>query len=1037
MLAFFLAFISFIGCKYNKALEKTTPTDNSKYSGEAFKDHIRPTEARTPEDERLGFKLPEGFEISLYASEPDIGKPINIAFDARGRMWVNQSFEYPFAAAPGTGKDRLTIIEDTNNDGKGDRFVHFNDTLNIPIGILPVSDGAVAYSIPNVYRFTDKNGDGVVDSQKKFLGPFEYKDTHGMVNNFIRGYDGWIHGCHGYSNRSVVAGADGDSIRLISGNTFRLKPDGSHVEKTTDGRINPFGLAWDELGYLYSTDCHTSPLYQLIRGGDYTQWGKEETMGFAPEMKPFDNEATALAGIAYYADVHFPKAFQKNFYIGDPVSSRVYRNSFTFKGATPVGNKEPDFILSEDPWFRPVDVKMGPDGALYVADFYNSIIGHYEVPLNHPKRDRIRGRIWRITYKGKTNKPKSWSSAAVDELLAALDMNNMPVRMFAADELADRIGRPAVAPLKILLEKRISGQKYIHAMWVLQRLNALDADMIKKAAAHKDPLIRVHTMRILREHPDKAQTFHGVVMNALNDGDVHVKRAAVELLTHYPEINAVKSVLAIRAKVPEYDSHLLYTTRLVTRNLVRNQELMRQVAATSWSAEESKFLADVMVDVPSAASASFLAGFLKDNSLPVKTLPISFQHIARFIPNDQMNRVITTAIEKKGDNLESEYLIFKAIQRGLAQKGRKENELMNEWGKTLAQSLFGRYPLTTATAASNDARRLMREQQNFAIELAGDYKIRALEPQLKALLQNATPASAANSADMIRENLQLKTAAIKALLKINPVENVPIAANILQDEAMPIDFRKQVAIVLGDFPGAVANQALANVKQAPQDLQTAIVMSLANTREGKNIIFQQVRNGNLFARTLLDSKVEERIQLGITPKQKAEYEELIANLEPVSKEKEALILSRLKQFAASKQTTTIDSGRNIFLQHCASCHKIGNQGGMIGPNLDGVNKWGPQALAEKILDPNRNISENFRTYTIKLKDGKVLTGLFRREAGEVIVFADIAGQEFSVPKKDIEERKASKYTLMPDHFGTILSQNQFNTLLNYLLNLKS
>src|SRR5688572_7094057 len=204
-----LIFIVFIACRHHKAIQQpAVPVDSSKYSGQAFKEHIRPTEARTPEEERLGFKLPEGFEVSLYASEPDIGKPINIAFDAAGRMWVTQSFEYPFAAAPGQGDDRLTILEDIDNDGKADRFTRFSDTLNIPIGVLPVSDGAVVYSIPNVYKFTDADGDGKPERSTKFLGPFEYKDTHGMVNNLSRGYDGWIHGCHGYSNRSTVAAAD-------------------------------------------------------------------------------------------------------------------------------------------------------------------------------------------------------------------------------------------------------------------------------------------------------------------------------------------------------------------------------------------------------------------------------------------------------------------------------------------------------------------------------------------------------------------------------------------------------------------------------------------------------------------------------------------------------------------------------------------------------------------------------------------------------------------------------------------------------------
>ncbi len=137
----------------------SSQVNNGPFSGSHFSEHIRSTKARTPEEERLGFKLPPGFEIELFASEPEIGKPINIAFDAQGRLWVTQSFEYPFAAAPGKGKDRLTILEDRDNDGKADHFIKFNDTLNIPIGILPIHGGAVAYSIPHVYQFTDAEGD--------------------------------------------------------------------------------------------------------------------------------------------------------------------------------------------------------------------------------------------------------------------------------------------------------------------------------------------------------------------------------------------------------------------------------------------------------------------------------------------------------------------------------------------------------------------------------------------------------------------------------------------------------------------------------------------------------------------------------------------------------------------------------------------------------------------------------------------------------------------------------------------------------------
>jgi glucose/arabinose dehydrogenase len=166
----------------SETIAETIPDNDSLYSGPLFNDNIRSTTAHTSEEERLGFKLPPGFEIQLYASEPMIGKPINIAFDAKGRMWVTQSFEYPFpATSPNKGKDRLTILEDTDHDGKADSYSHFSDTLNIPIGILPLNDGAIAYSIPKISKFTDSNGDGKVDSEKKLLAGFGSADTHGFM----------------------------------------------------------------------------------------------------------------------------------------------------------------------------------------------------------------------------------------------------------------------------------------------------------------------------------------------------------------------------------------------------------------------------------------------------------------------------------------------------------------------------------------------------------------------------------------------------------------------------------------------------------------------------------------------------------------------------------------------------------------------------------------------------------------------------------------------------------------------------------------
>jgi putative heme-binding domain-containing protein len=1007
-----------IGCKNEK--EKTASSDD-RFKGKKFNEHIRSTEARTPEEERQGFVLPEGFEVTLFASEPDIGKPINLTFDAKGRMWVTQSYEYPFAASPGKGSDRITILEDTDGDGKADKFSNFSDTLNIPIGIFPVADGAVAYSIPNVYRFTDSNGDGKADEKKILLGPFEYRDTHGMVNNFMRGYDGWIHACHGFTNRSTVAGADGDSIKMISGNTFRFRPDGSRVEHITHGRINPFGLAYDERGYLYSTDCHTSPLYQLIRGGDYTQWGKEEGMGFAPDMKPLEKEATALAGIAYYADVHYPKEYQSNFYIGDAVASRVYRNSFSFKGSSPVGKLEEEFVLSDDPWFRPVDIKLGPDGALYIADFYNSIIGHYEVPLHHPKRDRIRGRIWRITYKGKTNEHQDLTAASAEQLVAALDHDNLVVRLAAADQLTERIGNEATKLLSDLIsDEDVSSRAYIHGLWVLHRLNALPDELIKRSASDDDALIRLHTMRILLEKEPHGNQFFDLVKESLEDKDPHVKRAATELLVKYPNMEALEIALRERGDVPDFDSHQLYTTRLILRNLLRHENLMKEVVSKEWKDNNAGYLTDVIVGVPSEDAGIFLAKHIKDTDWEGERLVRLYEHLARYAPASQLSNITAEARATRSNNTDFQYIAFKGIQQGIARRGGKESQELQAWGKQVTKDVLAKY--TPGTKEDNEE---ILAKQKFAVETAGKYKMRELEPDLLAFLEPG-----------IEADVEVKVSALRSLLALNTEKHAALAGRILKD-TVPSQFKNRVASILGDFSGPVINKVLADVRNAPPDLQSAIVMSLASSSEGKNIIFRKVKAGELLPRTLIQPQVEERIMSNISPRQKQEFQAITGKLEPIDKERQALIATRVLAFTTLTEPASIDSGKMVFKQNCSACHSIGNQGGSIGPQLDGVGKWGFRALAEKIIDPNRNVSESFRNYTITMKDGKVMTGLLRREEGEVVVFADITGKEFSVPKNEIAEQKPSKYTLMPDHFGQVLSQEEFNALIQYLLSLQS
>ncbi len=472
---------------------------------------VAPSEALSPAEEQAKFHLPPGFEIQLVASEPAIHKPINLTFDSAGRLFVTDTLEYPYRAKDGaTPRDTVKILVDRDQDGTAEEITTFVDGLNIPLGVMPIKNGVIVYSIPSIMRCTDTDGDGKADKRESLYGTFEARDTHGMVNSFTYGLDGWLYACHGFANTSSPQGSDGQKITMNSGNTFRMKLDGSHLEYFTHGQVNPFGLAFDPLGNLYSADCHTMPIYMLLRGAYYPSFGKaHDGLDFGPTMVGHNHGSSGIGGIAYYAADQFPSDYRDTIMIGNPVTGRVNHDRLKAHGSTYEAVELPDFVTCDDPWFRPVNLQVGPDGALYIADFYNRIIGHYEVPLGHPGRDRERGRIWRVVYTGKgVEQPAKTApasapnvaEAAPERLIELLNDPNLTVRTLATHELVDRVGSPAIELLKqSLASAQSTPQQRTHAMWALERLGTLDPPTVEKLAHDPDRGVRVHVLKMLAE----------------------------------------------------------------------------------------------------------------------------------------------------------------------------------------------------------------------------------------------------------------------------------------------------------------------------------------------------------------------------------------------------------------------------------------------------------------------------------------------------------------------------------------------------------
>jgi len=983
-----------------------------------YAEHVRSSSFQRPEEEKNDFTLPPGFEITLFASEPDITKPINMAFDEKGRLWVSQSSEYPIKAGPGKGTDRISILEDTNNDGKADKITHFANDLNIPIGIQPVKGGAIGFSIPNLYRFYDTNGDDIADKREVILGPFETKDTHGMVNNLFRGMDGWIHASHGYSNVSTVAGKDGDSIQMTSGNTFRFTLDGQHAEKTSDGRINPFGSDLDKWGYHYSADCHTLPIYQIIRNGNYTQWGKlEPNMGHAPTMMDYGLNSTALSGLVYYTDNQFPADYQNSFYSGDVVTCRISRSTISFNGSTPKASRKADFLVSKDPWFRPVDIKIGPDGAMYIADFYNSIIGHYEVPLDHPERDRNSGRIWKITYKGQEKTPINWSKINLDVLIEKLNDPVLHTRMMATDELVDRFEDSAVPELvKLSTDGNTSNIQKVQVLWALFRLDALKDNALEKALSDADVLVRVHAQRILGEYQNFDNQKLEWIKNGLTDESAHVRRVAAETLIRNQSPTMVSPIMKAIQETGEEDSHLMYALKFALYQHAQNPKIAAEMVSKDWSASEKEVVALVFSDTRSKIAGEFLINYLQNNELPLEKFLAYLTSVARDLPVSRMEGMVMLA--KKNEVKIPEFKKAMALNDGINQQGAGFPPSLKSWNQYLSSHILESIATNNLTRSEENL-----EEINYAIQLSGFLKINKNIPQIKELVNDN------------KEPVELRINAANALMEIAPQAQIRFLEKWLNDSESSIGFRKEMAEAIAKAASSQSMEALENaIKGTPMELQEFISGQLATTDPGKNRLIKLIKEGHAPARVLKARQVEEIFLSGASEKQKSAFDELTKKLPPISDEKQALIVKRTEGY--QNDPSQLSAGKTLFEQNCGMCHRIGDDGGMIGPQLDGVGNWGLNALATKVLDPNRNISENFRTYTINLKNGQTKSGLFRREDGQVLVMADQSGKEFTIAKKDINEQIPSNMTLMPDHFGKVLNQSQFNGLMTYLLSLR-
>ncbi len=984
-----------------------------------FAGHVARTEPLKPEDERKTFHLPPGFEIQLVAADPDIHKPINMNFDDRGRLWITESVEYPFAAKDAKPRDKVKNLEDFGPDGRARKITTWADGLNIPIGLLPLPGAqpqeALIHSIPNVWKFTDTEGKGQADKRVALYGKVGFDDTHGMTSNFTMGFDGWVYACHGFRNTSTITAADGSSVTLTSGNFYRMKPDGSHVEPYAYGQVNPFGLAWDPLGNLYSSDCETKSVWQLQRGAYYPSFGRpDDGLGFGPELIHHDHGSSAIAGVVYYAADNFPKEYLDTTFVGNVVTNRINHDKLVRHGSSFEGVKQPDFLTCDDPWFRPVNLQLGPDGALYVADFYNRIIGHYEVPLDHPGRDRERGRIWRIVYTGTDGKTKAaaprldWTTAAVADLIKDLNHPNLTVRMKAMNQLVER-GDQATKPVTALFsreqtEPASTGWQRLHGLWVLARTNALADDVLTDATKDKEFGVRVHAQRVLAEKAKLTPELHKLALAGLKDADPNVRRAAAEALARHPDAANVRPLLDLRHTVAADDPQLLHGVRIALRDQLRPDENWAKLpTADNWTDRDTLAVADVSLGVPRAPAAAYLVKNLP--KLDAGRLVAFVHHAARYGAPDATKELLAFVTGHRADDLPLQVNLFRALERGVGERGAALGDAERAWATALTGKLL-------ASKSAGDVQ--------TGVELVGALKLASYQDQVARLATNTGAPE------------PQRAAALNTLAALDLKQHAANLGKVLTEAHASIALREQSANLLAraNQPEAQEQLFLA-LPSAPARLQNVIAAGLAGSKTGAEQLLDAIKVGKASARLLQEQAVKVKLNESNLPGWKDRVAKLAEGL-PSADEKLAILMkNRHTSFATNKGDSAL--GAKVYEKECAICHTLGNKGAKVGPQLDGIGIRGLDRILEDVLDPNRNVDQAFRTTVLNLKDGKSITGLLLREEGEIYVMADAMGKEVRVPKNTVDEKTVSPLSPMPANFADKIAEADFNNLLAYLL----
>lgn len=969
------------------------------------------------------FQIHPDFQIELVASEPVVFDPVDLAFDEQGRAYVIEMPGYPFPTDTG----RVVILHDDDGDGVFEKRTVFAEGFPVASSILPYRGGLLVASPPDLLFLKDTDGDDVADLRQVLLTGFIVGNTQHNYNGLTHGLDNWIYGANGGNSGSQVTWPGHDTPPIpLRRDDFRFDLDRRLIEPI--GRSSGgFEITFDNWGRLFETHNLRHILHQVFPGryaaglparrlgqldeiSDHEEGGLARIFAIGVQIMRVNHPEQAgyfsgASGITAYGGGAFPDEFDGNIFVVDVVLNLVHRDVLRPAGASFIasrGRERVEFLASTDRSFRPVNMTVGPDGALYLIDMHRDVIEHPEWIPDEIEAGldldagRDQGRIYRITPNGGLPRVSPrFDRSDLDGVVASLGHRNKWWRDTAQRLLVQWRDEKAVEPLERLFETSPNPLARLHSLWTLQGLQRLDQPLLLQALRDSHPGVREHAAVIAEEAGAQPTTILAALLELADDPDGRVRMQAaltLGLLVNDSDDEISMQIQAALLTIVRQDVADPWTRRAVAAGLTRRPLPMiasllaeRELLASEGARELLQLLAQTVGQKGDLAEiAAVLQSLSIDEELDRQLVATTFQGLARGMrarsgsPFDgELSLEITTLLERqlRGESLP---VVRAAWQIGIA-LGVKTTPRQQQLLEKAAEVVIDQEVATE------------RRMEHLALLEFAEFPVR--EHRLYALLDTRHPKA-------------LQVAAIDQLSRVDP--SVPAAA--------------------GSAARSVASRILSLWKTLGPDVRGPAGNILLYRRENHELLLTALEQGEVTMGELNLHLERRRVLLhSRDPEIQRRAEALFTDAGIVTRK---AALERMRP--ALNLQGRPKQGHEIYTELCAKCHRLGNEGVDLGPNLTEVFRKSAESLMHDIIDPNAAVETAYISYTVETRTGALISGIVARETDATVTIREALNKETTIRRDEIDDLYSTGLSIMPEELEDGMSPQTMADLIAFL-----